>query len=77
MNENIDLKELLKINVNLWSSIGVHVHVGHLFSWNIPFQMKKNVSGEQKFSCYNMLTIRVNLQIKHEFQNYLSIWELS
>jgi len=75
MNENIDLKELLKCKP-LKLYWGTCTCRSLIFMEN-TISNEKNVSGEQKFSCYNMLTIRVNLQIKHEFQNYLTIWEVS
>ena len=64
MNENIDLKELLKCKpLKLYSGTCTCRSLSY-FHGIYHFKWKKNVSGEQKFSCYNTLTIRVNLLYK-------------
>ena len=62
MNENIDLKELLKCKpLKLYSGTCT---CRSLIFMEYTTSNEKNVSGEQKFSCYNTLTIRVNLLYK-------------
>ena len=62
MNENIDLKELLKCKpLKLYSGTWTW---RSLIFMEYTTSNEKNVSGEQKFSCYNTLTIRVNLLYK-------------